>query len=255
MILLHRITPFLVLSVGFAAFLPLILTDSGYGFLVFLLCAVLIGVFLLRLLNAEYKTVAFWFFLGTPLMLLVSSVGYYLFLENVVAQWSLAVFVGLALFFYAEHLFHYHHLPSRYQPYTLEYLSVIFHVITLFFLSVIGFGGHMFLHLPVWFLGCALLVISFFMIHGILWVSKVEQDEARIFALAGSVLVTELFLVMTFLPVGFYTSATLLTIFFYCFLGMFRAHFAKKLTKGVARRYVLISLLLFVMLVASAQWT
>jgi hypothetical protein len=255
MIILHRITPFIVLLIGLGAYIPFVFYQSSLGFLSLPVGIVLVGLLLARLLKWEHKTFAFWFFLATPLLLFASSFGSYIFLESALMQWGLALFVAFALFFFAEHIFHYHHLPSRYQPYTLEYLSVIFHVITLFFLSVIGFGGHLFLYLPVWVLGPPLLVISFFMIYGILWVSKVEHENARLFALAGAVLVTELFLVMTFLPIGFYTSATLLTVFFYCFLGLLRAHFSKKLTKDVARRYILISLLLFVMLIASAQWT
>jgi hypothetical protein len=254
MIIIHRITPFLVLLVTALAYVPILLQTQFY-FIALVAGLVLLIVLLGRLLKWEHKTVAFWFFLGTPLLFYLSSVGFYLFLETEYTQWLLAFFVSFALFFFAEHLFHYHHLPSRYQPYTLEHLSVIFHVVTLFFLGVIGFGGHLFLYLSVWLLGLPLFIISIFLIYGLLWVSKVEDKDARVFSVAGAVLVTELFLVMTFLPIGFYTSAALLTVFFYSFLGMLRAHFVKKLTKSVVRRYVLISLLLFVMLIASAQWT
>ena len=158
------------------------------------------------------------------------------------------------LFFYIEHLFHYLHLPTRYQAYTLEHLSLVLNILTIYFISVVGFGARMFLSIPLWFACVVFFLVAFFVIFDMLWVSKVEAKMAWPYAIAGTVLATEIFAAVSFLPTGFYVNAAILAVFFYLFLGLTRAHFLDALTHTLVRRYLAIASFLFVIIMGTAQW-
>lgn len=256
MILLHRITPFfigLISALGFVA----LLTLSVHPYVVLGPVHLLILLLLIRLVGFRPGHFSFWTFINTPFLFLVSSNFLFLFFENRPEQIGLAVCTSLLIFFFAEHLFNYLHLPGNYQAYSLEYLSLAMHVLTIFFVSATGFGLNILLqlqHIGVLILSVLFFLITLFVIYSTLWVSKVESKKTKRYALAGAVLTTELFAVLTFLPTGFYTSAAILTLFFYLFLGLMRAHFLDQLSTLVLRRYFLICVILLAIILFFSSW-
>lgn len=256
MILLHRITPFFIGLISALGFVLLLISPLP-PLLVLGAALVLVLSLLIRLIGFRPGQFSFWNFLGTPFLFLLASYLLFLFFEDRPEQVGLAVCTALLVFFFSEHLFNYLHLPANYQAYSLEYLSLALHVLTVFFLSAAGYGLSILLqvrHLGLAVMSVLFFLIVLFVIYSTLWVSKVEGKKTKRYALAGAILTTELFAVLTFLPTGFYTSAAILTLFFYLFLGLMRAHFLDKLSKVVIRRYLLISaILLFVILIFS-RW-
>lgn len=256
MILLHRITPFfvgLISALGFVA----LLTLSANPFYIFGSALLLVLLLLIRLVGFRPGHFSFWTFIGTPFLFLASSYFLFLFFEGRPEQISLAVCTSLLIFFFAEHLFNYLHLPGNYQAYSIEYLSLALNVLTIFFVSAAGFGLNILLqlqHLGVLVMSILFFLISLFVIYSTLWVSKVESKKTKRYAWAGAVLTTELFAVLTFLPTGFYTAAAILTLFFYLFLGLMRAHFLDKLSALVLRRYLLTSVILLVVVLIFSRW-
>ncbi|KKR56118.1 hypothetical protein A2332_01120 [Candidatus Uhrbacteria bacterium RIFOXYB2_FULL_41_18] len=253
MLLLHRITPFLFSFVVFIG-LGCLIFFRIHPLLVIPLLLLLCGFLLARLFEFQFSSIQNRFFFGTPLLFLISVFGFLLFLESSLFQWMLAGFSTLMLFFFVEHLFHYIHLPARYQAYTLEHLSLVIDILTVYFISSAGFGLRMFLHIPLWMIALVFTVCAFFVILNMLWVSKVETEMAKPYAIAGAILAMEIFVVISFLPTGFYVNAAILAIFFYLFLGLTRAHFLDALTHRLVRHYLLIASLLFFLVVGTAQW-
>lgn len=252
MILLHRITPLvtaLVAAFGFVAMmsLPYPLISAGITLL-------LVSMLLSRLLKWNATHMGFWTMFGTPFVFLVSAYGFLLLLEIEYQQIALAVIVCSLLFFFVEHVFYYTHLSTRYQMHSLEHMSSVLHLLSIFFIGALGFGARMLLQTPLWALMLSFFVLSGLVLYGTLWVSKVDHARALPYALAGAVLTTEIFTVITFLPTGIYTNAALLVIFLYLFLGLTRAHFLERLSRSVVRRYVGIGSLLFALILGTAQW-
>ena len=253
MILLHRATPLVIalsIAAGFFA-----VTSLGVHPITGL-SAMTVVVFLLlsRLVGFHPRTFQYWYFIGTPVLFLSSACGLYLFLEYPAERTALVLVCALLVFFFCEHLFQYVHIPANYQAYAIEHLSLVLNVLTVFFLGAFGFGLRMFLQLSLLQLSLGFFLASAFVVYGTLWVSKVDHGKAWPYALAGAVLTTELFSVITFLPTGFYTNAAVLALFFYLFLGFTRAHFVDQLTPAVSRRYLMIGSLLFAAIVGTAQW-
>src|SRR5690606_14640371 len=90
-----------------------------------------IPLLLARLLLWEIRRPAFWVFLGTPCLLLLSSLMFFVLLDvGSLGVWALSIVVTLALALYTENLFAFYHLPSTYQAYALEYLTLIMYVVS-----------------------------------------------------------------------------------------------------------------------------
>ena len=253
MILLHRLTSFVVSLVVTLGFLLLIRT-SVHPYLVIVLTGIAVMLLLCRLLEWRVRTFQFWHLLGTPLLFLLSSFGPFFLLEGFISKVVLAVLVVGILFFFTEHVFSFTHLPVAYQPFTLEYLSGLLHILSVFFLSVLGFGLSLFLQTPLWILSLIFFFILFFIVYGTLWVGKVDPHRARPYAFVGAVLMSELFATLCFLPTGFYSNATFLALGVYAFLGISRAHALHKLSKEVLRRYLIVFLGFTLVIIFTSQW-
>ncbi|MBI4435640.1 hypothetical protein HY630_03135 [Candidatus Uhrbacteria bacterium] len=253
MILLHRLSSFGVACIAAVGFF-LLLFSSIHPYLVILLTAVLAGLLLARLLNWQVRTFQFWHFLGTPLLFLLSSFGPFFLLENNILKVAMGVLVAIFLFLFVEHVFSFIHLPVAYQAFTLEYLSGLLHILSVFFLAVLGFGLSLFLQTPLWLLSLIFFFILFFIVYGTLWAGKVDPQRAKPYAFAGAVLTTELFASLSFLPTGFYSNAAFLALGVYVFLGLSRAHALHKLSKEVLRRYLFLLVAFTILITLTSQW-
>ncbi len=253
MILLHRLSSFGVACIATAGFLLLIFSGV-HPYLTIVCTAVLVTLILGRLLTWQIRTFQFWHLLGTPLLLLLSSFGPFLLLESTLSKISLSMLVVALLFLFVEHVFSFVHLPVAYQPFTLEYLSGILHILSVFFLCVLGFGLSLFLQTPLWFLSIIFFFILFFIVYGTLWAGKVDAQRAKPYAFAGAVLTTEFFASLSFLPTGFYSNAAFLALGVYVFLGLSRAHALHKLSREVLRRYLIVFSALTILIILTSQW-
>ena len=253
MILFYRLSSFavvLILALGFGSLFlgwnhPYVAVALSVGFTALVLA---------RLLGWHVSTFQFWHLLGTPVLFLFSSFGPFFLLEHVWAKTVLAAIVVLFLFLFVEHVFSFTHLPMNYQPFTLEYLSQLLHILSVFFLAVLGFGLGLFLQTPLWFLSILFFFILFFIVYGTLWAGKIDPERARPYAFAGALLTTELFASLSFLPVGFYSNAAFLALGVYIFLGLSRAHALHKFSKEVLKRYLILFFFLSVMIAVTSQW-
>lgn len=200
------------------------------------------------------RTFQFWHLLGTPLLFLLTSFGLFFLLESFWAKLGLCVLVLILLFLFVEHVFSFVHIPVKYQPFTLEYLSGLLHILSVFFLATLGFGLRLFLQAPLWLLSFLFFLVLTFVMYGTLWAGKVDPFKARPYALAAAILITELFAVISFLPTGFYTNAAFLSLGVYVLLGLSRADMLHKLSKEVLKRYSILFFVLTAIIALTSQW-
>ena len=253
MILLQRLTPF-VLAAALIAGMYFILFPHAHP--IGIACAMSFVSFFLfaRLMRFEVRTFAFWNFVMTPVLFLIACLSMIFFLENVVVIYGVAVTAICLLVLYAEYLFQYIHLPLAYQPYSLEYLSLLSHLLTVFFLACVGFGSILLLQTPLVLVSIPAFFMFAFVIYGTFWVSKAHESKIKPYTYGGAALLTELFLALSYLPAGFYTLAALFTILFYLFIGLTRAHVLRTLSPAVTKRYLALSACLLIATILSSQW-
>ncbi len=253
MILLQRVSSFVVALLAMGGF-ALLITQRLSPIFVALATILLCALVLARLLVWQVRTFQFWHLLGTPVLFLLSTFGSLFLIESSRIQFGLALFVTLILFLFVEHVFSFIHLPAQYQPFTLEYLSELVHILSVFFLATLGFGLRLFLQTPLWVLSILLFPFLCFIVYGTLWAGKVEAHRARSYALASAALITELFAAISFLPTGFYTNAAFLTLGVWVLLGLSRADAMRKLSKEVLWRYVILFVVLMIVIATTSQW-
>ncbi len=254
-ILLHRLTPFAlgaVLLAGFGVLIAYPMYLAWAIVMLFVLAPLLLG----RLLLFDFRRPAFWVFLGVPVFCIAAAFFFFLFLESETAKWILAVTVIAANSLYAENLFTFYHLPSAYQAYSLEYLSLVIAIMASFFFTAAGYASNIFLRefVPIWLSGLVVFFATLFLTLAMFWVSKVGFETGRRYAFAGAVVMTELYVVLSLLPTSFVANAAAFSIVMYCFLGLMRAHVLEKLSRPVVRRYAISGFVFLLIIFGTAQW-
>ncbi len=253
MILLHRITPFVLLLVAGAGFgIAMAFPDRV---LLPLGCSLALAFLLLgRLADWQLRRGTFWNLVLAPWVFLASAEGIFLLLEYPLQRMVLAVMTALIFFFFAEQVFAYLHASATYQPYAIQYISLGMNVLTIFFMTAFAFGAWTFLQAPLALLAALVFAVAAYVVYQTLWVSKMEHRRALTYGLAGGCALTELFLALVFLPTGFYVHAAGLALVAYLFLGLTRAKFLGQLNRSLVSRYVTVSGILCAAVFATAQW-
>ncbi len=252
MILVHRITTFLLAAVLAAGFSVLIFWPSAvlFAVLLFLCVPLLLG----RLLLWRVRKASFWIFWSQAIFFTVSALLFYLFLEDQGMKLLLGISTVVLMWLYAENLFTFHHLPAAYQAYALEYLSLVLTLVGVFFLVSAGFGAQLFLQLPVWLPAIAVFLATAITTLGVFWVSKIDLRSSRGFALMIAVVMTEFYIALSMLPTSFLANAAAFTCGLYLLLGLSRAHHLERLSKEVLRQYLIVGGGLLVLVFATARW-
>lgn len=253
MILLYRITPFLVAIVallGYAAFV----FRFAHPVFAMGISVVCVALLLARLLRFHVQEFSFWFFLGIASLFFLSSFGMLFLFETMWISIALAALCAFLLVLFTEFVFLYIHLPSRYQPFSLEHLTSLLNLLSIFFFSSFAFATRLLIQIPLALLALLFFLLSFFLVYGVLWVTKAELFRSRLYALFGAIVLTELFVCITFFPTGFYTNAALMTIFSYAFFGLTRTEALHKLSLDVVKRYLFVSIILLLVVTISSKW-
>lgn len=253
MILLHRFTPF---AIAFASGV-LFLTLAFSPFLLYpvaIVAGILVPLLFARLLLFEVRRPAFWVFLLTPTLLLVSSLMFFFLLESTGAKWVVGGSVTISLFLYAENVFAFYHLPSTYQAYALEYLTLMMYIGSAFFFTSSAYMAELFLELPLWVPAILVFASVLFAIMAIFWVSKIGFETGIPYAVVGAILLTELYISLAFLPISFIANAAVFTVCLSTYFGVARAHVLEKLTPSVTRRYLAFGAVLIIIIFGTATW-
>ncbi len=253
MILLHRFTPFAIAFAAALFFFSLIFSPFSL-WPISILCGLLVPLLFARLLLFEFRRPAFWVFLGTPCLLLASSFSFFLLLESTSAKWVLAIMVVVALFLYAENVFAFYHLPSTYQAYSLEYLTLMMYMGSGFFFTSSAYMAQLFLELPLWVPAVAVFVSVLLATMAVFWVSKIGYETGLPFALVGAIILTQLYVVLAFLPTSFMTNAAVFTVSLSTYFGLTRAYVLEKLSPAVTRRYLAFGAFLLLLIFGTATW-
>ncbi|EKD33513.1 MAG: hypothetical protein ACD_76C00012G0002 [uncultured bacterium] len=254
MILVHRITPFLAGLALAALFTSVSIAPSLLSIeapIIFVLFLLLVA----RLFKFDMRSPSFWALLSSLAIFCASGLALYLFFESESARLFLAVFVSMLSYIYMENAFYYYHLQAKYQAYSLEYLTMILGVFSVFFSASALYAAYLFIHPPLALIAIIFAVIVLVLLWSALYVSKIDHKRTAVYSAAGALLITELFLSVSFLPSGFATNAALMCVTFYMFLGLSRAHVLEKLTKQIVIRYSALGAAAVALIAGTSRWT
>ena len=253
MILLHRITPFALGLTSLASFL-LLMFRPLLGMRALLPLGAVLAFLLARLLLWELRRPAFWVFLGTPIVLWCSSLIFFFFLEDPASKWIVASAVSVIIAVYAENCFTFYHLPSAYQAYALENLSIVVYVLSAFFFTSGAFGAQLFLLLPTWIPTTIVFFAVLFATTAVFWVSKIGFETGRPYAIVGAIVMAEFYAALTFLPTSFVTNAALFSVLLYTFFVFARANVLERVNRSMIIRQLGFMGVLCMLILFTARW-
>lgn len=254
MLLFLRILPVLLALVTALGAMTMFWLPA-YSLLTMVVALAVFFILLKFLVRRPWRGAEFWIFVGTPFFFVASSLVLLLFLESAGMKVLVITLSTFLVWLFSENLFIYQYLPNNYQVNALEYLASVINVVCVYFFTAALFALHVFLNLPLWLTAPFSALVFFVAIFSSLWLAKIGKERIWPNTLGGTVLFTELFIVFSFLPSGFFPSAALLTLIFYLFLGIVRAHLRGKLNKAVYQRYLLASAIFILMIIWTARWT
>jgi hypothetical protein len=225
---------------------------------VFLLLGVWLAIFVaahIFLGRGEARTFAHWQFAIPSAVLVLSGAAYALFLESPLLRQGLALFLPflVGVVFWNVYLFLYQ--PLRYQANSLEHLSLLANLLTMFFGVTSLFGLRLFLSIPAWTLALAVFVLSALLVQQSFWVSKISHIDAKPYLLLIPFVLMQFVVALMGLPVTHAVSGAATAIVYYIFLGMTRAILRKTYTPRAGLRYASIAVLGMALLFATAQWS
>jgi len=194
----------------------------------------------------------FWHYLSTPLIFIWSAVLLFIFLENIYLKHFFILGTTIYLFLYFENLFHYFITTDKDGRNNFLRMTNLMNVVSIFFLSAGLFAIKIFIQLPIWMLSSIFFIFSAGLIYNSFSILKIKLKEIFWEILILSLLMTEFFIAIHFLPVGFYTAGAILAIIFYMFAGVLINKMKHKEVNY--KRYVITGFILLFMVLLTARW-
>jgi len=220
-----------------------------------ILAAVLLTVFSIwRLTGQKLMSGKFWRFLITPLLFMGSAVAFYIFLEGPIFRRLFVLGVAVLLFAYLEIIFLRFHYRPKYEPYSLENITVHLDLLAIFFAASSFFSLMLFLNTNFWLLALLFVGIGFLAAGQLIWASgltlAVGWPPAAILVL----LTGEVFYVVSFLPTSVYVNGLIVALAYYFFSGLIRNWLLDIRESLVIKRYLIVSLVCLIIILLTAKW-
>lgn len=234
------------------------------SWMIYLACvvAVCLAVTLALRFGAASALPSFLQLLMAPLFLAVGASSLLLFLEGPVQrQWLALVSAGLLLLFW-ENLRRYIWERERYHTEAIETISLFVSLVAIWLtaelLTRVTFDPSLLslrLQPIIYALAAAVFLLVVFMLHyQSVWLSRYEPNRAFLLAIVLSLITSEMFWIMSFLPFSTDVRAFLVALSYYVFASLGRAHLDGTLTSRLIRRYAYVVLITAAAVLATARW-
>lgn len=205
--------------------------------------------------GGEARRLRHWYSALPAVALFVSSLGFVLFSESAAAR--LAVIFSVSMILAASYwsFYLYLHQPLRYTARSLEHLTFLSNVLSVFFGSVTLFGLRLYLSLAVWRLSLIVLFSSALLLALSFWAAKLKFKESFPLIVIFTLLLTELIVALTGLPIGEIVSGAVVALIFYTFAGVGRHVLSGTFTARIGGRFGAITGSGVLLVLITAQWS
>lgn len=196
----------------------------------------------------------FWHFLILPLLTTTAAWLCLIFFADTLYFHLVSVGVGLLLYFLINQYYLYFYVPFKYQPYSLESLSLYVSILAALFFSIACFGSLILLQIPTYWIALAMLVFFFLLTYQYFWINKYSWSKSWLFILVIVLLIVELFAVTAYLPTGYYVNSLILTVVYYLTLGISKQSLSENLSKKKISGFLIVGGLCLLLVLISARW-
>ena len=193
-------------------------------------------------------------FLITPVVFTIAAFSFLLFIETPWLYHGVVVASALMMFLFLEQIFNYFYFAVRYQPYTLESFSLYWNVAAVFMISASLFGVVIFLMFNLAVVAAFYAVAIFVLTKQFFWVNKIEWARYALFCFAISLIMTEFFCAMRYLPTSYFVNGVIATIIFYVLICLSKLFLQDNLARKHIYNYLILSVVTVALVLATAQW-
>ncbi len=194
----------------------------------------------------------FFHFIFNPLIFAWSAFLLLLFFENIYFRHFFVLGVAAYLFFYFENLFYYLIGEKEKNADNFLRMTNLMNVVSIFFLAAGLYGVKTFIQLPIWPLAAVFFVFSGALVYGVLGIVKPAFREIIFDIIVLSLIIMEFFVVLSFLPIGFYAGGAILGIIYYMIAGIVISFL--KNAAAPYKRYVIVGGILLAIVILTARW-
>lgn len=197
----------------------------------------------------------FWHFLILPIFFELASWLLIIFMTSAIVYYVVVIFTAFALYSLLRQYYQYFHLPFRYQPYSLESLSLYLSLLSVFFVVTASFGGLILIQLSVGYIVLVLLPLIILVTYQFFWMHKIDLAKNWLFVLIITLILAELFVSVAYLPTSYYVNSFVLTVAYYLMLGMSKSYLSHHDDRNTTIGYIVIGVVTLLIVLFTAQWS
>jgi|GEM_PF-1772819 len=185
------------------------------------------------------------FIIGFNLMLL--------FTKNLPLKISCVFLFSLFCYIFLITIFRFLYLPRKYPPYALENISFSLGFLTLAISYAVCFALINFLIFPKTWLLLIIFLVSFLGFSFIFWLLKIKNDRKSFLII--SLILTQVFYSLTFLPTSFYINGIILIVFALAAISIFiRKNKDGILMTQVIKKHIFLVGAVLILILILAKW-
>lgn len=193
-------------------------------------------------------------FLLPSLLLNASAFVFIIFLPESLLRHLAILLISILSFLFFKNIFLYFYRPEEYQAHSLENISLPLSLMTLYFFSAGFLGLIIFADFLLWQALLAYLAVVFLLARQIFWIYKFEIKISWLFVFVLCLVMGEFFWAINFLPLNFYVNGLILAVVYYLFFSLSRRWLKGDLEKKIIWQYLIFSLLIIIIILATAEW-
>ena len=207
-----------------------------------------------QLIGRKFFQRKFWQNLITPILFLASGLVFLSFLESAWLKQFIILILAISIWLFLFVIFFRFNLRSKYQVHSLENISSHLNLLTIFFCSSGFYGLLIFLGFPLRFLVFGFGVVCFLLTIQLIWDSDTTLAKDYPYLIVITLIITEMFLVVSFLPTSVYVNGFIVTISYYLIGGLSRNWLLGNKERKVVSRYLITSVITLIIILATAKW-
>ncbi len=202
----------------------------------------------------QFLTRQFFELIITPVIFLVGGLLFIIFLQGSLLKQFLVVVLALFSGVYLEVIFLRFQIRPKYQPHSLENIVTHLGLLALFFIASGLFSIIVFLGVSLLIATLIFAAVCLLLSNQLLWVSDTTLRRSWPFAVVVSLVETEIFLVVAWLPTSVYVSGFIVALCYYLVDGLSRNWLLGIKEAKVFRRYLIIAGISLITVLVTAKW-
>ncbi|HEX9664894.1 MAG TPA: hypothetical protein VGA49_03680 [Patescibacteria group bacterium] len=253
MLLLKRILPVLTPTAVFLGFEYIFVNADSFWRVVVLIYILLILSVIIIVYNKITLSAA-WVYLINPILLVSSALLFVILLESSLLRHLILAATVLILGSILNNIFIYLHQTHRYQAYSFESLIDYSNLIVAFLFFSSFYFLTIFLNILIWQLFILAFIIIALLSYQLIWSNKIDLKRGAVYVFINSLVLSQLFWAISFLPIGYLASGLILTLIFYMISGMSKLTLLDRFSLRKSGKYLIIGFLGIIVVLATTRW-